>query len=254
MGITFFKRMKNGVQLTYEGRTLMPYISSIVKSYNMMNKKIEALGGAQIGFIDIGTYSSIASSWLPTIIREFKRLYPNITIRIREGNMSEIEKWIYEKSIDLGFLSWRKEQKFKFVVLARDPLYAVVPKTLSLPEKYQENFPISAFKEYPFISYESDLDHDDIPYALKKAGVSIKKIFFCGNDYTIIRMVENNLGISLLPGMVLENHEQNIIKIPILPATVCTLGIGISPDNMLSKPADTFMKLSKQIISKMGRQ
>lgn len=35
MGITFFKRMKNGVQLTYEGRTLMPYISSIVKSYNM---------------------------------------------------------------------------------------------------------------------------------------------------------------------------------------------------------------------------
>lgn len=67
-------------------------------------------------------------------------------------------------------------------------------------------------------------------------------------------MVENNLGISLLPGMLLEGFEQNIIKIPLLPATVRTLGIGISPDNMLSKPADTFMKLSKKIISKMGRQ
>ena len=67
-------------------------------------------------------------------------------------------------------------------------------------------------------------------------------------------MVENNLGISLLPGMLLEGFEQNIIKIPLFPVTVRTLGIGISPDNMLSKPADTFMKLSKKIISKMGRQ
>lgn len=254
MGIKLFKRMKNGVQLTHEGLAVMPYISSIVKYYGMMNNTIDALGGVQTGSIEIGAYSSVASIWLPVIIREFKTMHPNVSIRIREGHMSEIERWINEKSIDFGFLSWRKEQNFKFVVLARDPLYAVVPKHFPLPPDYSDSFPISAFTKYPVISYEPDMDHDDISHILKKSNISIKRSFTCHDDYTIIRMIENDLGIGLLPGMILENHDGNVRKIPLSPPKIRTLGIGILSENTLSRAADSFMKISKKTVAKMQRQ
>lgn len=247
MGVTILKRTKRGVELTSDGETLMPYIRLVVSHYNRMDEIVDSILGLQRGSICIGTYCSIASQWLPAVIQRFQELYPSIAIRIREGGIQDVEQWLAEGSIDFGFLSWHKHQNYKFISLARDPLYAITAKEFPLPDEYRKSFPVSAFADYPFIASESGVDYD-VAVAMEQAGIKPMVSFSCRDDHTIIPMVENNLGISLMPGMFLEGHDSNIRKIPVSPCTIRTLGIGILAEKSLSTSAKAFIKLSKKII------
>lgn len=251
MGISILKRTKKGMELTTDGELLMPYIRMVVTHYNRMDEIVDSILGLQRGSICIGTYCSIASQWLPHILRKFQHMYPNIAISIREGGMREVERWLCEGSIDFGFLSWHKDQNYKFISLARDPLYAVVSDKFLLPEEYQTSFPMKAFAEYPFIASESGVDAD-VTTALKHSEVTPMTSFSCRDDHTIIPMVENDLGISLLPNLFLKGCDANIKKIPVSPCAIRTLGIGILSEKTLSTAAKAFIKLSKKVISEIN--
>lgn len=247
MGVSILKRTKKGMELTTDGELLMPYIRMVVTHYKRMDEIVDSILGLQRGSICIGTYCSIASQWLPQIIQSFQHMYPNIAISIREGGMREVERWLCEGSIDFGFLSWHKDQNYKFISVARDPLYAVVSNNCPLPEEYQETFPMEAFADYPFIASESGVD-TDVTAALQHSEVTPLTSFSCRDDHTIIPMVENNLGVSLLPGLFLEGVNADIKKIPVSPCAIRTLGIGILSEKTLSTAAKAFIKLSKKII------
>ncbi|MGL6201347.1 MAG: LysR family transcriptional regulator [Lachnospiraceae bacterium] len=149
MGISLLRRTNRGVELTKDGELLLPKIRSVITHYQRLQEDIDSLQGLQRGAVCIGTYSSIASQWLPAVIKSFQQLYLNITLSIREGGIDEIERWMYDGSVDFGFLSWRKHQHFKFTSIARDPLYAIVSPEFLLPESYYNLFPLTAFAEYP---------------------------------------------------------------------------------------------------------
>lgn len=250
IGVSILKRTKHGMELTSDGEALMPYIRLVVTHYNRMDEIVDSILGLQRGSICIGTYCSIASQWLPHIIQKFLQLYPNIAISIREGGMDDVERWLYEGSIDFGFLSWHKNQNYKFISLARDPLYAIASKDYMLPPEYLDSFPMKAFADYPFIASESGVDAD-VTAALQHSGVNPMISFSCRDDHTIIPMVENNLGISLMPSMFLTGHDSNIRKIPVSPCAIRTLGIGILSERTLSASAKVFIKLSKKMIGEM---
>ena len=249
LGISMLKRTKRGVELTSDGEMLMPYIRLVISHYNRMDEIVDSILGLQRGSICIGTYCSVASQWLPPIIQQFQQMYPSITIRIREGGMQDVEQWLTEGQIDFGFLSWRKHPNYKFISLARDPLYAITSKELVLPEEYLETFPLSAFSDYPFIASESGVDYD-VTQAMEQAGASPIVSFQCRDDHTIVPMVANNLGVSLLPGMFLEGHD-NVRKIPVSPCTIRTLGIGILSERTLSIAAKAFISLSRKMIREL---
>ena len=246
LGISILKRTKHGVEFTRDGEMLMPYIRLVVSHYDRVDEIVDSILGLKRGSICIGSYCSIASQWLPSIIREFQQSYPNITIRIREGGIQDIEKWLTEGSIDFGFLSWHKNQNYKFISLGRDPLYAVTPKDFLLPEEYQGTFPLSAFSDYPYIASEAGIDYD-VSLAMEQSGISPMISLHCRDDHTIISMVADNLGISLLPGMFVEGYD-NIKKYPVTPCAIRTLGIGILSEKVLSTSAKAFIKLSRKVI------
>lgn len=249
-GVSLIRRTKHGVELTPDGSLLMPYIQQVVNHYQRLDDVVDSILGLQRGSICIGTYCSIASHWLPEVIQKYQQLYPSISIRIREGGIQDIERWIYDGSIDFGFLSWKKNQNFNFITLARDSLYAVLPKDFPLPEAYQGEFPISGFTEYPFIASENGVDHD-VNAALSQNHITPMISFVCHDDHTIIPMVEKGLGVSMLPGMFLENQESRVHIIPVNPCTVRTLGIGILSKKTLSTSSKAFIQLSQKIIPKL---
>ena len=250
LGVSILRLTKRGVELTPDGEMLLPYIRLVVTHYNRMDEIVNSILGLQRGSICIGTYCSIAAQWLPPIIERFQQMYPNIAIRIREGGMNEVERWLYEGSIDFGFLSWKRDQNYKFISLGRDELYAIASRDFPLPEEYQETFPMTAFSEYPFIATEPGVD-SDVTAALSQTDAEPMVSFSCLDDHTIIPMVEKGLGLSLLPDMFLKGQDQNLRKIPVSPCAIRTLGIGILAERTLSSSAKAFIKLSKKIIGEM---
>lgn len=74
-----------------------------VKNIKKLQNKVCELNGIQSGLIRIGTFSSVATHWLPNIIKEFQKDYPNIDYELLLGDYTEIEEWIIEGRVDCGF-------------------------------------------------------------------------------------------------------------------------------------------------------
>lgn len=102
--VTLLERGKAGVELTSDGVRLLPYAKSVCSDYEKLLMQVDEINGLQSGLIRIGTFSSVATHWLPNIIKRFQEDYPNVDYELLLGDYTEIEEWILEGRVDCGFL------------------------------------------------------------------------------------------------------------------------------------------------------
>ena len=157
--MVLLERGKGGVRLTSNGLHMLPYAKELVADYEKMQMQVNALNGMQSGLIRIGTFSSIATHWLPNIIREFQKDYPHIEYELLLGSYTELEKWITEGRVDCSFVRLPTLGKFDTIFLEEDRLMAVLPENHPLAEL--EKFPVAALCDAPFMMLEKDA----LPYA-----------------------------------------------------------------------------------------
>ena len=60
------------------GALLLPHARALCTEYARLSAEVDALHGLQSGHIRIGTFSSVATHWLPYILRAFSHDYPGI--------------------------------------------------------------------------------------------------------------------------------------------------------------------------------
>lgn len=102
--VVLLERGKAGVKLTSDGMKLLPYARNVCMEYEKLQMEVDGLNGLQSRIIRIGTFSSVATHWLPNIIKEFQKAYPGIDYELLLGDYTEIEEWISEGRVDCGFL------------------------------------------------------------------------------------------------------------------------------------------------------
>ena len=104
VGLPLFIKANHGVTLTSEAKSLIPSIRALLNAEEVVSQDIAFLRGAQKGTIKIGTYLSCSIHWIPKIIREFQRQYPEILFKVIEGNEVDLADWIQERRVDIGFI------------------------------------------------------------------------------------------------------------------------------------------------------
>lgn len=95
--VTLLERSRSGVRLTSEGIRLLPYAKRVCDEYEKLQSVVNGINGLNAGLIRIGTFSSVATHWLPNMIHEFQKEYPNIDYELLLGDYTEIETWISEE-------------------------------------------------------------------------------------------------------------------------------------------------------------
>ena len=78
----------------------------------------------------------------------------------------------------------------------------------------------------PFISLLKSSDHD-ARRALEAAGVEPNVRFYTKDDYAIIAMVEQGLGMSIMPELLLKGRHDRLLTLPLIPEAKRTIGIAI---------------------------
>ncbi|EKQ56708.1 MULTISPECIES: LysR family transcriptional regulator [unclassified Clostridium] len=207
-GVSLLERGRSGVRLTSDGLKLLPFAKSMCNEYQKLQTQVEELNGLQSGLIRIGTFSSVATHWLPNIIKEFQKDYPNIDYELLLGDYTEIESWILEGRVDCGFLRLPTLPEFETIFLEQDKLLVVLPE--NHPLVYCEYFPIKSLCDYPFMLLEKGAKAE-ISEIFERCNISPKIQFTTWDDYAIMSMVENGLGISILPQLILQRIPYRIV-------------------------------------------
>lgn len=206
--ITLLERNRAGVKLTSDGSKLLPYAKSLCDEYQKLQMQVDDLHGVQSGLIRIGTFSSVATHWLPNIIKAFQKDYPGIDYELLLGDYTEIEEWISEGRVDCGFLRLPTKSDFETIFLERDNLLAILPEDHSLTQ--YDKVPVAALCDEPFMLLEKGAKAE-VSEIFERNNLAPRVHFTTWDDYAIMSMVESGLGISILPQLILKRIPYKVV-------------------------------------------
>ena len=246
LSISLLRRGRNGVQLTQEALDLLPYMENILKAEKMFDQQVRQQQRPQNNVVRIGCYSSVAVSWLPPVITQFKEKYPDVSIDLKIGNMS-ILSMLENDEIDFGIVDQNIRGDFEWDFLQDDYLCIYLPKNYPLAAR--NSWSLKDLENLPcvFPSYESRdfvsafRDNIDMNFTTQLTVNTLS-----GSD--ILQLVSNGLGVTFLSRLCAVECPPNIKVVPLEPAIIRPLGIIKKHNQPLSPLTNSFVMILKDYL------
>jgi DNA-binding transcriptional LysR family regulator len=230
-GFSILTRNRSGVRLTDNGERVLAFVREMLQVQERLKQEVAAINGLETGTIRIGTFTSISVQWLPGIIRDFLASHPRIEVNLYEGDYHEIEEWLLSGEIDFGFVSMPTLDSFEVIPLKLDRMLCILP-----PGHRLEKEPCIRYGDIanePFIMPKEGSDYD-VRRVLRKGRVKPPVKFRAADDYAIVAMVENGLGISILPEMILRGRRNEVVALELEDGSCRSLGIALNATRNVS--------------------
>lgn len=240
--VTLLERNRTGVKLTSDGMKILPIARSVCREFERLQEQIDEINGLQSGLIRIGTFSSVATHWLPNIIKEFQKDYPHIDYELLLGDYTEIEEWIRTGRVDLGFLCLPTAEDFETIFLEEDKLLVVLPEDHPLADR--DKFPVKALCDYPFMLLEKG-EKSEISEIFDKNAITPNVHFTTWDDYAVMSMVEGGLGIAILPQLILRRIPYKIVTKELDVPAYRKIGIALRSQERASLAVKRFLEYIK---------
>ena len=206
-GVTLLSRRKDGVQLTQDGQEFYPYIQSIFQAEQALERKRQETMGLQNSLIRIGTFTSVSRNLLPPMMKRFKEKYPDVRFVLRQGEYTSIPQWIRQGEIDFGFVNQDAVEGMETRLLYEDHMLAVLPQGHRLEGK--SSLTLQDISTEPLILLDEG-EHSVLLDAFHSAGLTPNLAYEVYDDYSILSMVRQGLGISVLYEKVVAGFEQGL--------------------------------------------
>ena len=236
-GFPLLRRSRSGVRLTAEGKKVLPAVRAVLSAESRLRETVSSIHGLSTGTIRIGTFSSVAVHWLPSMLKAFQDEHPQIRFKLLNGDYHDVEQWLEEGAVDLGFVSVPTRAPGKVIPLMEDRLLVILPK--DHPLATLSSFPIAYARQEPFISLLESSDHD-LRRALESEGIRPYIRFITKDDYAIIAMVEKGLGIAIMPELLLEGRQDNIVALELSPQAKRTIALAVTEQGQQSPASSLF--------------
>jgi LysR family hydrogen peroxide-inducible transcriptional activator len=227
LGVTIFDRTKKPLRPTEIGKKIIEQAKIIIRESKRIEEILNESKNILEGEFKLGIIPSVSISLLPLFLKTFTRKYPKIKLIISEIQTEEMIKKLQNEEIDAGIASTPLDDP----QLIEKPLYLEPFFLFINPDN--PLFKKKEIKEFDLVDQEILLMSEGHCFRNQVTQIcKIRKnkgIFFeSGNFHTLISLVEQNLGITLLPLLVTEN-----IKSPKQKQMIRQIS-GITPSRQIS--------------------
>ena len=235
LGITLLSRNRGGVVLT---------------AHHALMQSAADLKGLDAGLVKVATFSSVSAQWLPSILKSFGDVYPNIEFEVVDADFyGQTEEWILQGKVDCGFLRLPSAKSLCAHPLYRDELLVVVPCGHPLADAAA--FPLSALSAEPFIRLEEGRDYE-LTAALDAMGVHPNVKYTAREDRTILAMVSKGLGISLLPELMVRRSPYPVAASHAPERFYRNIGIAVKDEKAQSASTRRFVDYVRRWVAENG--
>ena len=247
LGFSIFRRSTKGVALTENGQILLPTVREFLRQEDRLFELATEINGLLIGSVTIAAYSSIATHWLPAVIRAFQKDYPHVSIRLMEGIWQEVSAWLDDRTADIGFFSYQEGMPYEWIPLAEDPMLALLPP--DHPLAGAASYPLKNCEEDSFIMPALGCD-DDVEALFRRNGIVPKIRFTTMESFSAMSMVEQGLGISVMNRLITEKHICSIAMLPVDPPSRITMGVALHSKTDASPAVKMFLKYAVRMLTR----
>ncbi|HPD83075.1 MAG: LysR substrate-binding domain-containing protein [Alphaproteobacteria bacterium] len=185
-----------GKNVIEAAQKIMPHIESLMSEAQHMTEPLS-------GFIRLGLIPTIAPYLLPSILPQLQKKFPKIDFQINEAISQNLVEKLHNGDIDLALMAFPYETEgLNQKILMEEPFYCATSKN-----SFQKNQKL-AFKDLDgqrlLLLEDGHCLRDHALSACKLQNQTDKKTFSATSLPTLIQMVGQGYGITLLPEMVIQ--------------------------------------------------
>lgn len=209
LGTKIFLRQNKKLILTKAGEKLYATANEILNKLSDTEKEIKQLIFGEVGEIRISTECYSSYHWLPSVLKQFHLLYPNIELKIvMEATHYPLQK-LQENILDIAIISDPiKDENIKYVELFQDEMMMVVSENHSWANKkyvVAEDF-INEHLLIHSLPMETVTIHQ---FLLAPAKILPKKITPLPLTEASIEMVKADMGIMAMAKWAIQPYLKN---------------------------------------------
>lgn len=204
LGVIIFTRNNYPIKPTDIGKKIIEQAKQIIKETQKLQVIIQLEKSEFNGSLHIAVIPTISTYLLPKFLNNFVKRYPNIELIIEEVTTDEVIKGIEKEVFDIGIVALRSfNNNLKTEILYYEPFLAYLPNNHKLLKKKKINQSDLKIKDFLLLK-EGHCLRDQVLSICRISEKQLneknnKIVFESGNLETLIKLVEQNFGMTLIP-------------------------------------------------------
>jgi DNA-binding transcriptional LysR family regulator len=241
------------VSLTEAGELLRRHGDAIMARLSAAHADLTALANGDGGQLRVGTFQSVGTRLVPTLMRRFHEAWPRVEIRLTESHVDEELLGMVETGeLDLAFTVLPlPDGPLEAVEILHDPYFFIVPAGSPLASK--ERVTMRDLDAESFIGYRHCRASRAVETARGPRGKDLDVVFRSDDNGTIQAMVRSGMGIALMPSLAFDPNDPEVVAIspsPALPQRV--IALAWHADRHQSTAADTFVEMARLVAEEVA--
>lgn len=269
LGTKLFNRSATGLSTTYAGERYLNMAHQVLRLYKDFEAEISDINNLNIGRLDIGITTHLASYLLPKLLPRYRALYPNLSICITEESSSVLEEMVLSGKVDFAVMHThpslisQNSHALRYSLIQNDPFLLVAPADTQLEST-------SPCDPYPLIDPELLKTQDFIMVSpgrrirqvadiiLSKAEIEPKIILTTQSFETAKRLASVGMGVTLLPEAYLAifpgEYDTKLFRLPAQWEGQWALSVVMQKDGYVSGASKEFIRLLTDYATEMQPQ
>lgn len=247
LGVQLFNRENRQTLPTAIGLPVIEHARTMLGALENIRSSVDAAKGIQRGTIRLASFPMVLATFLPPLLRQFKRLYPGIEVVALEVSDDEVEALLDAGLVDVGVvLNPPSERNASH--LGRDAWMAVVPGGHPLARRSNEvGITLAELAQEPFVLATGGCSTNARSLAAD-AGLQLRDVRVEVREWSsAFTLVRENIGVTLVPELTLPTHRQGLRVLPVHPRIEREFALVVAPTrepsaavqallNMLAEP------------------
>ena len=212
----FVRHHAQGVSLTPAGRRLLATARSLLVHAEDWQRQATEAGTQIVGELGVAAFATLAPTFMPALITEFRRRHPKVSIRLIEGTQDALIDGLREARFELALL-YEVDLPGDLAVtqLASFDPYVLLPAGHRLAKR--RSVPLQELAGEPMVLLDVTPSRAYFTRMLRRAGVE-PKIAFSSPSLELVRgLVARGFGYSLLVTRPHGDHAYEGLPLAIRP-------------------------------------
>ncbi len=207
LGERLFERSGRGVRLTEVGACFLPHAERVLQALHEGRDAIEALRNLQSGSLILASATTVSTYILPGLLKTFRQRFPRVEVSVRTGRSEQVLQMLLSDEAQVGLVRAVYHQDIETKGLIEDELVLVANSDDELAN--MGTITVEQLGDHPFIFFDRNSSYYSLAQGLfRQHGVVPRTQMELDSMEATKKMVEEGLGIALLPRMAVERELQ----------------------------------------------
>jgi len=205
LGEALFERSGRGSRLTDAGAVFLPYAERILQTLQEGRDSVDEVRSVQAGSLRLGSALTVGTYVLPHILRVFHERHSGVEVSVRTGRSEQVLNMLLSDEVQVGLVRSLVHPDVETVALYEDDV--VLATNPQHPFARSGHATIEEVAAQPVILFDRGSSYYGLIHGFfRQAGVVPAVAMELDSMEATKRMVEEGLGIALLPRVCLERE------------------------------------------------